>query len=45
MKASKRIVVVSVGVLVIAVGLIVMPVPGPGGVPVVLLGLTILATE
>ncbi len=33
------------GLLVTAVGLILMPMPGPGGTPVTIAGLAILSTE
>ncbi len=41
----RRPVVIGAGLFVAAIGLILMPVPGPGGTPVFLAGLAILATE
>ena len=45
MKLIKRWLKIFVGVCVVVIGLILMPVPGPGGTPVFLAGLAILATE
>ena len=45
MKLIKRWLTIVVGVCVVVVGLILMPMPGPGGTPVTLAGLAILATE
>ena len=44
-KGTKRWTVLTVGSLVTLTGLILMPVPGPGGTPVFIAGLAILATE
>ena len=41
----KRWLTILAGALVAVLGLILMPVPGPGGTPVFLAGLAILATE
>lgn len=41
----RRPVVVGTGSLVAVTGLVLMPVPGPGGTPVFLAGLALLATE
>ena len=40
-----RPIVILTGSLIAVLGLILMPVPGPGGTPVFLAGLAILATE
>ncbi len=40
-----RVVVAAVGLVIIAFGLVTGPLPGPGGIPLVLLGLAILASE
>lgn len=40
-----RAVVGLVGLLIIAFGLVTGPLPGPGGIPLVLLGLAVLASE
>lgn len=45
MKAIKRWATIIVGGLVLATGLLLMPLPGPGGLPVTIAGLAILATE
>lgn len=45
MKLIKRWLKILVGVCIVAIGLILIPVPGPGGTPVTLAGLAILATE
>jgi uncharacterized protein (TIGR02611 family) len=45
MKFIKRWMIIISGGFVTVVGLILMPVPGPGGLPVTLAGLAILATE
>lgn len=44
-KRLKRSAVVVTGSCIAILGLILMPVPGPGGTPVFLAGLAILATE
>lgn len=38
----RRLAMLSVGVLVILVGLVIAPLPGPGGIPVITLGLVIV---
>lgn len=45
MDRVKRQVLIGTGGLLTLLGLILMPVPGPGGTPVFLAGLAILATE
>lgn len=45
MKILKRWLTIVVGVLITIIGVILMPVPGPGGTPVTLAGLAILASE
>ncbi len=45
MRLIKRWITILVGTCVVVIGLILMPVPGPGGTPVTLAGLAILATE
>lgn len=45
MKIVKRWLKIIVGGAVTVVGIILMPVPGPGGTPVTLLGLAILSSE
>ena len=45
MKAIKRWATIIVGGLVLATGLLLMPLPGPGGTPVALLGLAIFSSE
>lgn len=40
-----RLVVGIVGVLLIGLGLVTGPFPGPGGIPLVLLGLAVMASE
>ena len=45
MKAIERFGVVTAGVLVVALGLVLMPLPGPGGTPVALAGLAIPSSE
>ncbi len=45
MKSVKRWFKIAIGLIVTVVGLILMPVPGPGGTPVTLAGLAILSTE
>jgi uncharacterized protein (TIGR02611 family) len=44
-KHCKRPIVIGIGSCIAVLGLILMPVPGPGGTPVFLAGLAILATE
>lgn len=41
----KKHVKICVGIVLVIAGLILMPVPGPGGTPVFLAGLALLATE
>ncbi len=41
----KRVFKIILGVCTILFGIAIMPIPGPGGFPVVLAGLAILATE
>ncbi len=41
----KRVLILIVGSAVIIVGIALAPVPGPGGIPVIIAGLMILATE
>ena len=45
MRIVRRWLIIVFGGLVTVVGLILIPVPGPGGLPVTLAGLAILATE
>ncbi len=45
MKVVRRWMIIILGGFVTMIGLILMPVPGPGGFPVMMAGLTILATE
>lgn len=45
MKLLKRWLKIALGALVTVVGIILMPVPGPGGTPVTLAGLAILGSE
>ena len=45
MKVIKRWATIIVGGLILATGLLLMPLPGPGGTPVALLGLAILSSE
>lgn len=45
MKLIKRWLTILVGTCVVVIGLILMPMPGPGGTPVTLAGLAILASE
>lgn len=40
-----RVVVALAGLLIIGLGLVTGPLPGPGGIPLVLLGLAVLASE
>jgi len=44
-KSIKRWAKIVIGVIVTVIGIILMPVPGPGGTPVTLAGLAILGTE
>ena len=41
----RKQIVICLGLLITILGLILMPVPGPGGTPVFLAGLALLATE
>ena len=45
MRFFKRWATILVGSLVLAAGVILMPMPGPGGLPVTLAGLAILSSE
>ena len=45
MKLIKRWLKIVIGAIVTVVGIILMPVPGPGGTPVTLAGLAILGSE
>jgi uncharacterized protein (TIGR02611 family) len=45
LKKLPRPLVIGVGLFVTLLGAVLMPVPGPGGTPVFLAGLAILATE
>lgn len=45
MKVIKRWATIIVGGLILAAGVMLIPVPGPGGLPVTIAGLAILATE
>ena len=45
MKVIKRWATIIVGGLILATGLLLMPLPGPGGTPVALLGLAMLSSE
>lgn len=45
MELIKRWLAILVGTCVVVIGIILIPVPGPGGAPVTLAGLAILATE
>ena len=45
MKIVRRWMIIIFGGFVTMIGLILMPVPGPGGLPVTMAGLAILATE
>ncbi len=45
MKIVKRWAVILAGCCVVLIGVILMPVPGPGGTPVTLAGLAILSAE
>jgi len=45
MKLIKRWMIIISGGFVTGIGLILMPIPGPGGLPVTMAGLAILATE
>ena len=45
MKVIKRWATIIVGGLVLGGGVILMPLPGPGGTPVALLGLAMLSSE
>lgn len=41
----RRWCIILIGGVVVAVGLVLMPLPGPGGLPVTLIGLAILSSE
>lgn len=45
MRILRRWAILLVGGLVLALGLVLMPIPGPGGLPVTLAGLAILSSE
>ena len=45
MELIRRWCIILLGGVVVAVGLVLMPLPGPGGLPVTIAGLAILATE
>ena len=45
MRLLKRWATIIVGGLILATGLLLMPLPGPGGLPVTLIGLAILSSE
>lgn len=45
LKWPRRIVVYTVGSVVLLTGVVILPLPGPTGTPVILLGLTILGSE
>jgi len=45
LRIGRRIVIAIVGGLVVLAGIAVAPIPGPGGIPVILLGLGILSLE
>ena len=45
MKRLKTGLKITIGLIVLVVGLIMMPIPGPGGTPITLAGLAILASE
>ncbi len=45
MRIMKRWLTIIAGMCVVIVGIILMPVPGPGGIPVTLAGLAMLSTE
>ena len=45
MKLIKRWLKIALGFCIVVIGIILMPIPGPGGAPVTLVGLVILATE
>lgn len=45
LKWPRRIVVYTVGSVVLLTGIVILPLPGPTGTPVILLGLTILGSE
>ncbi len=38
----KRLVFLSIGVLIVLFGIMLIPVPGPGGLPVIVIGLLII---
>jgi len=44
-KLIKRWLKIAIGAIITVVGIILMPVPGPGGLPVTLAGLAILGSE
>lgn len=45
MNNVKRLFKIFLGGIIILIGCIVAPLPGPGGVPIILVGLAMLATE
>lgn len=45
MKIIKRWLKIVLGAIITVIGIILMPVPGPGGTPVTLAGLAILSSE
>ena len=45
MNLIRRIFTIVIGCGVVLLGIVIMPIPGPGGLPIVLAGLAILATE
>jgi hypothetical protein len=45
LRIGRRIAIAIVGGLVVLAGLALGPIPGPGGIPVILLGLGILSLE
>lgn len=45
LKWPRRVVVYTVGSVVLLTGIVILPLPGPTGTPVILLGLTILGSE
>lgn len=45
MKIIRRWIIIMSGGFVTGIGFILMPIPGPGGLPVTMAGLAILATE
>lgn len=45
MRIIRRWAIIIVGVVIIVAGIIISPIPGPGGMPVILGGLMVLALE